>query len=117
MFAKTRQLSAPSVKQHLAAIRHLFDWLVTVQIVAVNPASSVRGPSHVVKSGKTPILDAAEARHLLDSIDATTPAGLRDRALIALMVYSFACIGAALLRPLRNANNADANRVLRSIAL
>jgi site-specific recombinase XerD len=94
--SKTRQRSAPSVKQHLAAIRHLFDWLVTGQIVAVNPASSVRGPSHVVKSGKTPILDAAEARHLLASIDTTTPAGLRDRALIALMVYSFARIGAAL---------------------
>ncbi len=93
---KTRQLSAPSVKQHLAAIRHMFDWLVTGQIVAVNPASSVRGPSHVVKTGKTPILDAEEARHLLASIDTTTHAGLRDRALIALMVYSFARIGAAL---------------------
>ncbi len=93
---KTCELSAPSVKQHLAAIRHLFDWLVTGQIVATNPASSVRGPSHIVKSGKTPILDAAEARHLLASIDTTTHAGLRDRALITLMVYSFARIGAAL---------------------
>ena len=46
--------------------------------------------------GKTPVLDAAEARTLLDSIDITTPAGLRDRALIALMVYSLARIGAAL---------------------
>jgi len=93
---KTRQRSAPTVKQHLAAIRHLFDWLVTGQIVAVNPASSVRGPSHVIKTGKTPILDAAETRHLLANIDASTHAGLRDRALIALMVYSFARIGAAL---------------------
>lgn len=93
---KTRQRSAPTVKQHLAAIRHLFDWLVTGQIVAINPASSVRGPSHVVKTGKTPILDVAEARHLLTNIDASTHAGLRDRALIALMVYSFARIGAAL---------------------
>ena len=72
--SKTRQLSAPTVKQHLAALRHMFDWLVTGQIVAVNPASSVRGPSHVVKTGKTPILDAEEARHLLASIDATTHA-------------------------------------------
>jgi integrase/recombinase XerC len=48
------------------------------------------------ESGKTPILDATEARHLLASIDATTHAGLRDRALIALMVYSSARIGAAL---------------------
>ena len=93
---QTRALSAPTVKQQLAAVRHLFDWLVTGQIVPVNPAGSVRGPSHSVKSGKTPVLDPTEARALLDSIDVTTPAGLRDRALIALMVYSFARIGAAL---------------------
>ena len=91
-----REVSAPSVKQRLAAIRHLFDWLVTGHIVDVNPAASVRGPRHVVRSGKTPVLDPAEARRLLDSIDASVPAGLRDRALIALMVYSFARIGAAL---------------------
>jgi site-specific recombinase XerD len=91
-----RIVSAPSVKQQLAALRHLFDWLVVGQIVPHNPASSVRGPSHVVKSGKTPLLDAAEARALLASIDVTTQVGLRDRALIALMVYSFARAGAAL---------------------
>jgi site-specific recombinase XerD len=91
-----REVSAPSVKQQLAAIRHLFDWLVTGQVVPVNPAASVRGPRHVVRSGKTPVLEPEEARRLLDSIDGTTPAGLRDRALIALMVYSFARIGAAL---------------------
>jgi site-specific recombinase XerD len=89
-------LAAPTVKQRLAALRHLFDWLVLGQVVPVNPAASVRGPSHIVKSGKTPVLDPAEARALIDSIDVTTPAGLRDRALIALMVYSFARIGAAL---------------------
>jgi hypothetical protein len=43
----------------------------------VNPAASVRGPRHVVRSGKTPVLDPAEARRLLDSIDISTPAGLR----------------------------------------
>jgi integrase/recombinase XerC len=91
-----RERSAPTVKQHLAAIRHLFDWLVTGQVMPVNPASSVRGPSHSVKRGKTPVLDPSEARALLDCIDLTTPAGLRDRALIGLMVYSFARIGAAL---------------------
>jgi site-specific recombinase XerD len=91
-----RQVSAPSVKQRLAALRHLFDWLVIGQVVPANPAASVRGPRHVVRSGKTSVLEPAEARRLLDSIDATTPAGLRDRALISLMVYSFARIGAAL---------------------
>ena len=95
--AGTRELAAPSVKQRLAAIRHLFDWLVTGQVVPVNPAASVRGPPrHVVTCGQTPVLDPAEARALLDSIDTSTVVGLRDRALIGLMVYSFARIGAAL---------------------
>jgi site-specific recombinase XerC len=94
--AGTRELAAPSVKQRLAAIRHLFDWLVTGQIVPVNPAASLRGPRHVVTCGQTPVLDPAEARALLDSINVSTHAGLRDRALIGLMVYSFARIGAAL---------------------
>ncbi|KAK48587.1 integrase [Caballeronia jiangsuensis] len=93
---QTQTLSAPTVKQRLAAIRHLFDWLVTGQIVPHNPAASVRGPSHTTKQGKTPVLDASEARQLLDSIDVSTPIGLRDRALIALMVFSFARVGAAL---------------------
>ena len=93
---QTQTLSAPTVKQHLAAIRHLFDWLVTGQVVPHNPAASVRGPSHTARKGKTPVLDATEARQLLDSIDVSTPIGLRDRALIALMVFSFARVGAAL---------------------
>ena len=93
---QNRTLAAPTVKQQLAAIRHLFDWLVVGQVVPINPAASVRGPRHVVKTGKTSVLDPAEARTLLDSINVTTQAGLRDRALIGLMVYSFARIGAAL---------------------
>ncbi len=93
---QTREHSAPTAKQRLAALRHLFDWLVIGQVVPVNPAASVRGPSHSVKTGKTSVLDAAEARALLDSIDVAIPGGLRDRALIALMVYSLARVGAAL---------------------
>jgi len=57
-YIETHPAGAPTVKQHLAAIRMLFDFLVTGQIVPVNPASSVRGPKHVVKRGKTPILKA-----------------------------------------------------------
>lgn len=91
-----RARSAPTAKLRLAAIRHLFDWLVTGQVVAVNPASSVRGPSHVVRNGRTPVLAPDEARQLLDAIDVNTQVGLRDRALIGLMVYSFARVGAAL---------------------
>jgi site-specific recombinase XerD len=92
----TRRYSAPTVKQHLAAIRRLFDWLIVGQLVDQNPAAPVRGPSHIVKKGKTPVLDGDEARSLIDSIDVSTIVGLRDRALIALLIYSFARISAAL---------------------
>lgn len=88
--------SKPTVKQHLASVRMLYDWLVTGQVVAFNPAASVRGPKYVLRKGRTPVLTAAEARHLLDGIDAATLAGLRDRALIGLMAFSFARVGAAL---------------------
>jgi len=93
---QAQEHSAPTVKQRLAALRHLFDWMVTGQVIPTNPAGSVRGPRHSALKGKTPVLDAAEARQLLDSIDVSTQVGLRDRALLALMVFSFARVGAAL---------------------
>jgi integrase/recombinase XerC len=88
--------SAPTAKQHLAANRHLFDWLVMGQVVPLNPAASVRGPSHSIRRRKTPVLDPTEARQLLDAIDITTPSSLGDRALIGLIVFSFARVGTAL---------------------
>jgi integrase/recombinase XerD len=91
-----RTKSPPTVKQNLAAIRMLFDWMVIGQVLPMNPASSVRGPKHVVKRGKTPVLTADQTRQLLDSIDTSDVIGLRDRALIALMVYSFARVSAAV---------------------
>ena len=88
--------SAPGAKQQLAAVRMLFNWLVTGQVVPMNPAAAVRGPKHVVKTGKTPVLDAQEWRKLFDSIPTETVRDLRDRALIATLTYSFARITAAL---------------------
>src|ERR1051325_4353855 len=88
--------SRPTVKQHLAAIRMLFDYLVTGQVLPMNAASSVRGPKHVVRRGKTPSLSAEEARELLNSIDVTTIKGLRDRAIIGVMLFSFARVGAVV---------------------
>jgi site-specific recombinase XerD len=88
--------SDPTKKQHLAAIKMLFDWLVTGQVIPHNPAASVRGPKHVVRKGKTHVLSAEDARTLLDSIDTLSVVGLRDRALIAVMVFSFARIGAVV---------------------
>mgnify|MGYP000925866229 CR=1 FL=1 len=86
----------PSRKLALAAIRMLFDYLVTGGILPMNPASSVKGPKHSSKRGKTPVLDQDQARALFESIDARTLIGLRDRALLGVMVYSFARVGAVV---------------------
>ena len=97
-----KDFEKPTVKQHLAAIRMMFDWLVTGQIVVTNPAHAVRGPKHVIKTGKTTVLDAEQARLLLDSIDTSTVVGLRDRALISVMTFAFARISAVVA--MRGAN-------------
>jgi site-specific recombinase XerD len=68
--------------------------LVVGQVVATNPAAPVRGPKYTVSKGKTPVLAQEEARELLDSLDASTIVGLRDRALIATMIYTFGRVGA-----------------------
>ena len=91
-----REFEKSTVKQHLAAIRMLFDWFLTGQIVSINPATSVRGPRYSVMRGTTPVLLPAEARRLLNSIDISTQVGMRDRALLALMVFSFARVSAAV---------------------
>ena len=95
-YIRTHPGSAPTVKQHLAAIRMLGDWLVVSQVLPVNPAAAVRGPKHVVTKGATPVLSPAEARKLLESIDTGALAGLRDRALLSVMLYSFARVSAVL---------------------
>jgi site-specific recombinase XerD len=95
-----------TVKLHLAALRRLLDWMVAGGFLPINPATSVKGPALSMKRGKTAVLTAAEVRTLLDSISLIRmgtsgqvepeAAGLRDRALIALMTFTFARIGAAL---------------------
>jgi len=92
----------PSVKQHLAAIRMLFDYLVVGQVLPMNPAASVRGPKYVITKGKTPVLSADQARELIDSIEITSVKGLRDRALLAVMVYTFARVGAVIAMPVED---------------
>jgi site-specific recombinase XerD len=82
--------------QHLTAVRTLFDWLVMGQVVPHNPAHAVRGPKHVVKRGKTPILSPEEAHELFASIRTDTVVGLRDRALIGVLIYSFARVSATV---------------------
>lgn len=87
---------APTVKQHLACIRMLFDWLVTGQIIASNPAHAVRGPRHSIMKGSTTVMSSQEATAFLNSINVSHVVGLRDRAFIAVMIYSFARVSAVV---------------------
>lgn len=92
----SERFAEQTVKQRLAALRGLFDWLARHSVLDHNPAAPVRGPSYSQKRGKTPILTAAEAKRLIESIETDSLVGLRDRALIGVMVYSFARISAAV---------------------
>jgi len=106
--AKQKTMSPPSVKQHLAALRVLFNWLVVKQVLPTNPALFVKGPRFSRQIGITPILEAAQMRELLNSIAVTRAEedsgkhggglvdlkGLRDRAAIAVMAYTFARVSA-----------------------
>lgn len=93
---KRRQYSKPTIKQYLAAIRELLDWQTVGGVLPFNPAAAVRGPKHVVSKGSTPVLTEAEATHLLTSINSSHVVGCRDKALIAVMIYTFCRIDAAL---------------------
>lgn len=86
--------SKPTVKLRLAALRMLFDWMVVGQVIPTNPAHAVRGPKHSQRRGKTPALQADEARTLIDSIHVSSFTGLRDRALIGFMISIFARVAA-----------------------
>lgn len=92
--AKFRPASKPMKKLHLATIRKFFDKLVERHAIMLNPALSVRGPKHSVAEGKTPALTVQQARHVLASIDSRTVVGLRDRAIIAVMIYTAVRAGA-----------------------
>jgi site-specific recombinase XerD len=86
---------APATKKlHLSAIRHFFDTLVTRHVIMLNPAHSVRGERLQVVEGKTPEITVPQARRLMQSLDTSHLVGLRDRAIIAIMIYTAARVGA-----------------------
>jgi site-specific recombinase XerD len=87
-------LSAPTVKQRLAALNGLFESLLAQRIIGSNPAKLVQGPRHIISKGRTPVLSGDEVVQLLNAIDACTLIGKRDRAMIGVMAYSFARISA-----------------------
>jgi site-specific recombinase XerD len=100
------ELGIASVKQHLAALRHWMDWLTERGVLSVNPAAAVRGPRHVVQEGKTPVLERDQARRLLEVLDGTGLRTLRDRALIAVMLFGFVRVGAVVKMRVRDFDDA-----------
>ncbi len=87
-------LAAPTKKLELAALRAFFDLMTQRHVTVLNPAASVRGERVQVLEGVTPEITPAQARTLLDSILPVTVAGLRDRAIIATLVFTAARAGA-----------------------
>jgi integrase/recombinase XerD len=84
----------PTRKQHLAALRGFFDKLVLRHVVAINPAASVRGERYEVIEGKTPEISRGQVKRLLKSFDTGNVIGLRDRAIVATLIFTAARIGA-----------------------
>jgi integrase/recombinase XerD len=107
------EASPSTKKQHLAAIRKLFDKLVLRHAILLNPAASVRTERYEVIEGKTPEIAIEQARKLLRSIDVGTVVGLRDRAAIAIMIYTAARVGAVAKLTMKNFDHDGTQWTLR----
>jgi integrase/recombinase XerD len=98
----SKRYNVRSVKQHLSALRRLFDQMVVDQVIATNPAATVRGPRFSAKQGVTPILTDTETRKLFNSLDTSHVVGLRDRAILSVLVYAVARVGAVTAMQVRD---------------
>ena len=105
--------SDPTKNLALAALRHFFDALVTRHAVALNPFASVRGRKHAVVDGKTPELTIQQARALLGSLDLSNVVGLRDRAVLGVLTYTGARVGALARLRRGDLQDQETQRVLR----
>jgi site-specific recombinase XerD len=105
--------SAPTKNQTLAALRHFFDGLVTRHAVVLNPFASVRGVKHSVAEGSTAEISIEQARKLLRSVDVTNVVGLRDRAVLGVLAYTGARVGAVAKLRLGDLRNLGEHRALR----
>ena len=105
--------SSPTKNQALAALRHFFDGLVTRHAVALNPFASVRGVKHRVVEGSTPEISIEQARQLLHSVDVVHVVGQRDRAVLGVLAYTGARVGAVARLRLGDLRNLGEQRSLR----
>jgi site-specific recombinase XerD len=106
-------LAVPTKKLHLAGVRKFFDRLVNRHVVVINPAATVRAERYSVVEGKTPEIRPEQARALLASIDTSDPVGLRDRAVLALLIYTAARVGAVARLTLKSLQHDGTQYTLR----
>ena len=112
-YLQALDLSVPTKKLHLAALRRFFDRLVNRHACVINPAATVKAERYAVVEGKTPEIGIAQARALLKSIDVSNPVGLRDRAVLAVLVYTAARVGAVAKLTLKSLKHDGAQYTLR----
>lgn len=105
--------SVSTKKLELAALRAFFDTLVTRHVVVLNPAAAVRGERYSVSEGRTPEVTPEQARRLLATVSTAKLSGLRDRAVIACLIYTAARAGAVARLQLRDLQNDAGQYVLR----
>jgi site-specific recombinase XerD len=86
----------PPVLGLMAAIRMLFSWLTEKGVLSMNPAREVKTERFSRTEGKTPAFVEGEVQTLLDAVETSTHTGLRDRALLGVLAYTFARIGAVV---------------------
>jgi integrase/recombinase XerD len=82
-----RALSGASIRRKLAALSSLFEALCEANAVQGNPVDGVKRPKIASSEGKTPAIGDHQARALLHAADVVTLRGLRDRALLATLLY------------------------------
>jgi|SRR4029077_6520894 integrase/recombinase XerD len=91
-----RLAAPPTVKQHMAAIRMLFSWLTEKEVLAMNPAREVKTERFSRTEGKPRHLSTAKFKGFLTRSRPPRNTGLRDRALLGVLAYTFARIGAVM---------------------
>ncbi|MHB8873543.1 MAG: tyrosine-type recombinase/integrase [Myxococcaceae bacterium] len=109
------ELATPTKKLHLAALRRFFDRLVNRHVCVINPAATVKAERHSVVEGKTPDIGPTQARALLKSIAVADPVGLRDRAVLAVLIYTAARVGAVAKLTMKNFVNDGSQYTLRFV--
>ena len=82
-----RALAGTTIRRKLSALSSLFAALCEANVVQGNPVDGVKRPRLGGQQGATPAIGDDQARALLAAPDATTLQGLRDRALLATLLY------------------------------